>query len=314
MFPGVHSNDNTKKSANLWHILVLLFFLFGGGDGGWRDEGPLGFLQDEFDPVEADVDRLAGDVALAGMDAVEAHFLGVEFEVVVAELGDVEGGFDVEGGYFEEDGEGFDAGDDGGIDAGGVLDEVGVGEAEFFELEDRGFGFEREALFFGAGGGDGVEVGVGGEFVGEKALDDEVGIAADGAGEVAVVLEGEAVVADIVGGVLGEAHAADKTDGELGEEGGIFGLLEEGLDVSVVGGAGELEAEGAGKVVKVLERFCGGLFVDAVDERFALVSEVDGDEFVGFEHELFDHLVGDVVLDSLDALRHAFVIDDDDVV
>jgi hypothetical protein len=80
---------------------------------------------------------------------------------------------------------------------------IGAGEAEFFEEDDGAFSTEGEALFFGADGCDGFEVGVGGEFVEKEPLDDEVGVAADGAGEVAIVLEGETIVAKVFGGVGG---------------------------------------------------------------------------------------------------------------
>ena len=54
--------------------------------------------------------------------------------------------------------------------------------------------------------------------------------------------------------------------------------------------------------------------MDPVGERFFLFGEVGRYNLVCFEHELFNHLVGDVAFDSLDLLRNSFIIDQDHVI
>src|SRR5271154_4643526 len=112
-------------------------------------------------------------------------------------------------------------------------------------------------------------------------------------------------MADIFWRIGGKPHAPDEADRELGEQGRIFRILKEFLDVAVSGSGRKLETESSRKCVKVFERFGRRLFVDPVDESFALELEMGCRNLIGLEHELFDHLVSDIVFDPLDPKRDA---------
>ena len=158
------------------------------------------------------MDGLTCCIGLARAGSSEAHLLGVELEEVVADLGNVKRGFEIEHRDFEEEGKWLYLGDLGGVDSSRIEGEVIVGKAELFQIDHRAFGFEREALFFRAGGGNGLNIGLLGHLVCEESLDDQVGVAADRAGEMAIVFQRKAVVADVLGRILGQTHASNEAD------------------------------------------------------------------------------------------------------
>ncbi len=129
----------------------------------------------------------------------------------------------------------------------------------------------------------------------EQAVDVEVGVAADGAGEVAVVVGGEGVVADDFGGVLGLLHTA--------EEGVVNGLFERGaasaveqrLQLGATLGVLQREAESGDELAEKLGLAGIGVPVDATEKRDVLAVQGFGDGDVRGKHELFDDLVTGVV-------------------
>ena len=122
-------------------------------------------------------------------------------------------------------------------------------------------------------------------------MDDQIGVAADRAGEVAIVAFGQAVVADRLGRV-GRAFEAFK-QAELDD---VFfraalGGVEQLLDVGAVGEIAGTVAVGFGGL-DVVEQARGiGIFVDAIDRGLHPIFENFCDRLIGGEHALFDELV-----------------------
>ena len=110
---------------------------------------------------------------------------------------------------------------------------------------------------------------------------DEVGVAADGGGEVAVVGLGEAVMAERLGGVGGALEGFEEAELDDVFLRASFGFIEQFLDVAAVGevsGAVAVEHGGLG----VFQEAGGvGIFVDSIDGGFAAGFEEMGDGFVG---------------------------------
>ena len=105
----------------------------------------------------------------------------------------------------------------------------------------------------------------------EEAVDHHVGIAADGAGEVGVEVEGEAVVPDVVGRVDGFGHGAEGEDLDKLLLAFAFDLRKDAVDGVAYGLVllgGGLVAEAAYEGGELGVSLFGRLVVDAVDERF----------------------------------------------
>ncbi len=133
----------------------------------------------------------------------------------------------------------------------------------------------------------------------EGAVDDEVGVAADGGGEVCVVGFCEAVVADGFGGVGGafERFQEAEFDGVFFR--GAFGGIEEFLDVGAVGEVAGVVAVLFGDEGVVGEARWIRIFMDAEDGGLGTFAEDFGDGLVGDEHAFLDELVGFRVDDLL---------------
>ena len=71
-------------------------------------------------------------------------------------------------------------------------------KAAVFWKNDRAFRSARESFFFRANFGDFGEIFFRIFFIEEQALNDQIGVAADGAGEMTVVFERQTIMADIV--------------------------------------------------------------------------------------------------------------------
>lgn len=177
------------------------------------------------------------------------------------------------------------------------------------------------AVAFGVGGvafGEGEMVGrfleggtCLGVFVEEGAVDDEVGVTADGGGEVGVMAFGEAEVAEGFDGVAGAHQGLEESDLEGGPDGEGVQAMQEALDFGALGevAAGDIVGEDL-LAVFAEAPFIGGL-VDAVNGRDARLDEAAGDGLVGKEHVLLDELVGFVVFDLLDPFHATLVIEAD---
>ena len=134
---------------------------------------------------------------------------------------------------------------------------------------------------------------------------DEVGVAADGAREVGVVLEAQPVVADVMGGVDGLRHRPDRRLLDDRRDGFPLHLLEQVVEVRAHDGAlgvRKLVPERTHEVGERLDPLSVRLVVDAVGEGDLLHRRRRGDGPVGEQHELLDQAVRrlPLLLDHLD--------------
>ena len=142
----------------------------------------------------------------------------------------------------------------------------------------------------------------------------QVGVAADGRGEVGVVGEGEAVVADILGAVIGFGHGADGDGVDhvlLAASGDVFEEAVVALCKGFARGGFHAEAQLGNELDESVELLGVRFVMDTVDEGFARSSRfsrftrgltnVLGDGAVGQEHELLDEPIGLLALLDVDA-------------
>ena len=284
-----------------WLFFWLSWFVAYGqvvGDGG-KVEHAAG----DVDGGDADGDFLAYAVR-AGVDETLAACGGT---ATVRML--VEGAADVIGAHealrkkslaANEDAEVGDRGDDG---FGFFADAVGE-QLQEFDTGQFTFGFGGVLLHevaVLAQLGELVEVGkVPSGFLGEsagevgleQAVDGEVGVAADGAGEVAVMFGSQGVVGHGSRAVLGTLHALE--DGQVDDE--RFGFAGDAVEQVLQAFAVDVFGDGVATDVEDAGAFTRGqsvrFGVDTPQEGDAEAVEESGDGFVGFEHEHFDHGVG----------------------
>ena len=145
----------------------------------------------------------------------------------------------------------------------------------------------------------------------QHAVDDEVGVAADGRGEVAVILFIEPVVPVGRVAVNGFLQAAQ----ELGPKGVALGMLGQNLqelgDFFAVRKVAHDDFERAEEFTEFAEPFGVGIVVNAVERGEFLQARQAGHGLVGGEHELFDELVTFVVLDFFKAIGVAVLVHKD---
>ena len=134
----------------------------------------------------------------------------------------------------------------------------------------------------------------------------QIGVAADGAGEVGVVRQHQTVVAQGLRGVAGLLHAAQNAgvDGDL--DGLAAGLVQQGRQLELRrDGVLELGVQAAGQQRggQLLHLLGVGGLVHAVDERGLVRAARVGGALVRQQHELLDHALGRaaVTLDNVDA-------------
>jgi hypothetical protein len=147
----------------------------------------------------------------------------------------------------------------------------------------------------------------------EQPVDHQVGVAADGRGEVQVVRRGQAEVADVLGRVDGLHHRAQEQVVERALLGAAGDLLEQGVEAlagDLLAGL-EREAVGARQHQEVGELVLVGLGVDPVHGGQRPGGEVPGHRLVRREHELLDDAVGDVALALLQPHRPVLLVEDD---
>ena len=142
--------------------------------------------KDKIDFFESNRNFLGDTKCFSGAPSLETLCNCVIVEIVVADFGDVDISFEIELGYFEEEGKGLDFGDDRPVNLLRIFLKVLSSEAEFFEQRNGFFRFEREALFFRTGECYYIEIGIWGQLIEEKSLDDQIGVSADGARKVAI--------------------------------------------------------------------------------------------------------------------------------
>ena len=143
-------------------------------------------------------------------------------------------------------------------------------------------------------------------------MDDEVGIAADGRGEVRVVDLGQAVVADVLRRVDGQLHRPQDLDADELFAGEALGLLEDALEVprADLGRLGQGQPEIQDEVPELFEVGDAGRRVDPVDRRDLLLREPPGHGDVGGDHEFLDEPMGLVALPGRDREELALLIDE----
>ena len=147
----------------------------------------------------------------------------------------------------------------------------------------------------------------------QRAVDDEVGVAADRRGEVAVARQVEAEVAEVLRGVVGLGHGAQ--DGDV-DHLGVLGAGDAVEQAVELGGLqhlalGQRQADGVDDGAQRLELLRGGLLVDAVEEAELLRLERLGGGDVGEDHEVLDQPVGVEALAEGDGEDLALVGEDD---
>ena len=108
-------------------------------------------------------------------------------------------------------------------------------------------------------------------------------------------------MADRFRGVLGAHEGLEKTDLQGGTDGQLVEALQQFLDFGALAevAAGHIVAQDL--LAVFLEALGVGFFVNAMDGGASALDELDGHRFVGQQHVFLDELVGDIVLDLLDA-------------
>ena len=127
----------------------------------------------------------------------------------------------------------------------------------------------------------------------QRAVDQQVGIAADRRGEVRVAAEREAEVARVLGPVIGLRLAAQHRFHDLRLLGLVGDVLEHAVEQAGRDHLAEREAVAEGRHV-FLERdqlLAARRLVDAVDHRRGLGLQCLGRGDVGGDHEVLDHAV-----------------------
>lgn len=161
-----------------------------------------------------------------------------------------------------------------------------------------------------SGGGERVGGGVpwreaAGFWTGQGAMDDQIGVAPDGAGKMGVVGFGESVVSDGGGGVTGAFEGAQEMEFKDVMFGGGVQFAEQFLDFVADGGVAHGQAVGENHVAEGLEFFRFGILMDPVEGGDAALGGACGHVFVGQEHAFLNQLVGDVVFLFFDPDRLA---------
>ncbi len=134
-------------------------------------------------------------------------------------------------------------------------------------------------------------------------MDDQVGIAPDGRGEVGVAVQMQTEVADVLGAVDGlHLGAQDDFVDDLGVRSvaGLFQQLVEALGVRRLALVPGL-ADGVQEVGQVEDLLLAGRVVDAIDQRRVRLLQRLGGADVGLDHHLFDQAMGLQRLARLDA-------------
>ena len=143
----------------------------------------------------------------------------------------------------------------------------------------------------------------------ETAMDNEIGVTADGAGEMRVVIFRQTVMAERLRRITGPLQTFQEADlqrlllrfaSERGQQALQFRSLGQIADLVAV-------AEDQLPIFRQLLRI--GIFVDAINGWNEPVLQLARDGFIRREHELLDQLMGLVVLDPLELDRLALRVE-----
>ena len=180
--------------------------------------------------------------------------------------------------------------------------ELGLEKGKEFDILAVAFGVGGVALGFGNVEGDFLEQGQGrAGCVKERAVNQQVGVAADGGGEMGVFGLAQSVMAQRFDGVTGAHEGFEEADLQGRADGQGVEAAHKFLDLAALGevAAGDLVAENV--LAVFLQTAFFGRLMDAIDGGAAQGHQPGGHGFVGQEHEFLDQLVGDVVFDAFDA-------------
>ena len=135
-----------------------------------------------------------------------------------------------------------------------------------------------------------------GKVLGQQAVHHHVRIAADGGGEVRIVGEGQAVMADVFRGVAGFGHGAQGQDLDGGQLRLVLGVFHEAVErfgnvFAVLDGA-HFVAKMRGEVLQAAQLFHIGEVVDAVHKGFLGFGHIFRYAAVGKKHEFLNEPVG----------------------
>ena len=250
--------------------------------------------------------------SFSGAAADEVVALGIENIEIVLNAGERDKATHGEVGNINEETEVADIGNEGLVGGGAAALELLFEIGEKFDVLAVALGVRGIAF----GGGDVVR-GVVHEAPGEAglvkqgAVDDEVGVAANGRGEVGVFGLGETVMAERLGGVAGTHEGLEETDLERLADGNLVEARQQFLDFGAAPEVTARDVMGEDFLAIFHEAFFVRLLVDAVDGGLLPRHEAGGDSFIGEEHEFLDELMGNVVLDLLDAKDAALFIEAD---
>ena len=142
-------------------------------------------------------------------------------------------------------------------------------------------------------------------------MGEQVGVASDGACEMAVVSLGESVVSQWIGRVTGTLEALEESDFQCAGIWFPLQSIEQALQFGSMTEIAGFHAVSGGQFTVFIELFRIGLFVNAVDVGLIAPLEMACHEFIGQEHQLLDQLVGDVVLDQFQLHGASLAIEPD---
>ena len=145
----------------------------------------------------------------------------------------------------------------------------------------------------------------------EGAVNHEVRIAADGAGEVGVVVAGEGEVADGLGRILGGAHGLQHREVDGVGDGRATNGIEDTLQGAAIHDLGKLASGDHEELLHLLGAHDVRVRMDAAQDCQAGLGQPAGDGFVGLDHEHFNDFVREGVIFRLGVDDVAFFINDE---
>ena len=145
-------------------------------------------------------------------------------------------------------------------------------------------------------------------------MDQEIRVAADGAGKVGIEVRTQSIVALVVLRVPGLLHGAQEHHAEDIRIGFILDPLHQilqGLLADGIGGPINGQTKTASIIDELLQFLSLGLLMNPVDEGQLQLGKVLGHTFIGRQHEGLNHPLGNTPMAQDNINRQAFLIDQD---
>ena len=153
-----------------------------------------------------------------------------------------------------------------------------------------------------------------GEVGGHDTVDQQVGIPADRRGEVGVLVDDQAEVADVLGGVEGLGHHPQDAvvDDELvlGAPGLVENVLQGHLGDALFQ-LGDVKADLRHALLKDLHLVRRGLVVDTEEEGQLVLDAEGGRGGIGQQHKLLNHIFAETAVPGQNIHRHTVLVEDD---